>query len=155
MNTLVSGKEMLPGPPAADEFTVGYQRPPRSGDFKPGQSGNPNGRPKGTRNTKQIIEEVLDRDTCIPGLIDPETGTPLSKHAAMIVAQTRKAEAGDTGAFNAVLDRLDGKATQAVEVGNIGEREKFERRLRAGETPTQIAADEKPPVEDAAGEKSQ
>lgn len=29
---------------------VGYGRPPKGGQFKPGQSGNPKGRPKGTRN---------------------------------------------------------------------------------------------------------
>jgi hypothetical protein len=29
---------------------VGYRRPPRNRQFKPGQSGNPTGRPKGTKN---------------------------------------------------------------------------------------------------------
>ena len=32
---------------ANDEDGVGYKRPPKSGQFKPGKSGNPRGRPKG------------------------------------------------------------------------------------------------------------
>ncbi len=34
----------------ADEYEVGYKRPPKHTQFKLGQSGNMKGRPKGTRN---------------------------------------------------------------------------------------------------------
>lgn len=40
---------------------VGYGRPPREHQFKPGQSGNPKGRPKGTRNEATILQDVLNR----------------------------------------------------------------------------------------------
>jgi hypothetical protein len=43
-------------PPAE---AVGYGRPPRSGQFKPGQSGNPRGRPKGKKNEATILNELL------------------------------------------------------------------------------------------------
>jgi hypothetical protein len=36
---------------------VGYCRPPREHQFKPGQSGNPRGRPKGSRNRATIINQ--------------------------------------------------------------------------------------------------
>ena len=38
---------------------VGYGRPPRKHQFKKGQSGNPKGRPKGSRNFKTIVCETL------------------------------------------------------------------------------------------------
>jgi Family of unknown function (DUF5681) len=37
---------------AHEEEEAGYKRPPKSGQFKPGQSGNPRGRPKGSANFK-------------------------------------------------------------------------------------------------------
>ena len=38
---------------------VGYKRPPVHSRFKPGQSGNPSGRRKGSRNLKTLFNQVL------------------------------------------------------------------------------------------------
>lgn len=130
---------------SASQGRVGYKNPPNSGSFQPGQSGNPAGRPAGPKNTKTIVELVLSERAMIPGLLDdkgrPEGVRQVSKHMAMVHAQVEKALKGDTGAFNAVFDRVDGKPTQAVEVGAIGEREAFEEKLRQGKSLQQIAAE--------------
>ena len=36
-------------------YAVGYGKPPKVDQFKPGQSGNPNGRPKGQPTTQQLL----------------------------------------------------------------------------------------------------
>lgn len=41
------------------DYVVGDKRPPKASRFKPGQSGNPKGRPRGSRNIFTIIEAVL------------------------------------------------------------------------------------------------
>jgi hypothetical protein len=43
------------------DYEVGYARPPRSGQFKPGQSGNPTGRPKAAKSVGTMVEEVFFR----------------------------------------------------------------------------------------------
>src|SRR3954470_9282112 len=47
----------LPG--ARAEGGVGYKRPPVHSRFKPGQSGNPSGRAKGSQNLKTLFNKIL------------------------------------------------------------------------------------------------
>ena len=42
------------------EYGVGYRKPPKHRQFKPGQTGNPRGRPKGAKNEATILRELLD-----------------------------------------------------------------------------------------------
>src|SRR6185437_10467290 len=46
---------------AASDADVGYGRPPRVHQFKFGHSGNPKGRPKGSKNESTILREILHR----------------------------------------------------------------------------------------------
>src|SRR5215218_3217801 len=58
-------RERLPrrrrtAPKRADD-EVGYGRPPREHQFKPGKGGNPRGRPKGAKNEVTILRGLLNR----------------------------------------------------------------------------------------------
>lgn len=39
---------------AGDDYEVGYGKPPKTTQFRPGQSGNPKGRPKGSRSMREL-----------------------------------------------------------------------------------------------------
>jgi hypothetical protein len=41
--------------------SVGYRRPPKGTQFKKGKSGNPRGRPKGSRNVGAVLRDVIDQ----------------------------------------------------------------------------------------------
>lgn len=43
-------------------YDVGYARPPAASRFKPGQSGNPKGRPKGAKNKRPALNEERMKD---------------------------------------------------------------------------------------------
>jgi hypothetical protein len=44
---------------------VGYKRPPEHTRFKPGQSGNPSGRPKGSQNLKTLFNKILKEEVSL------------------------------------------------------------------------------------------
>ena len=43
-----------------DDYKVGYGKPPKASRFKPGTSGNPGGRPKGSGSAKpaDVVEQI-------------------------------------------------------------------------------------------------
>lgn len=45
--------------PANPGYDVGYRRPPKSTRFKRGVSGNPKGRPKGSRPVGALLQEII------------------------------------------------------------------------------------------------
>jgi hypothetical protein len=46
-------------------YEIGYKRPPKSGQFKQGRSGNPKGRRKGSRNFLTILEQELGQSIIV------------------------------------------------------------------------------------------
>lgn len=44
-----------------EESEGGYKQPPKSTRFKPGQSGNKRGRPKGSRNLKTDLNKLMTK----------------------------------------------------------------------------------------------
>ena len=46
---------------------VGYRNPPVASRFPKGQSGNPGGRKKDSRNFKTVLDEVMAREVEQPG----------------------------------------------------------------------------------------
>lgn len=48
-----------------DDYEVGYSKPPKSGQFKKGQSGNPKGRPKGSKNIPDLYRDLLEEKVAI------------------------------------------------------------------------------------------
>lgn len=108
--------------------------------FKAGQSGNPAGRPKGVQNTKTRLAKLLAYTSEVR---NPATGLMEEMTVAeqMDLAIIRQARKGDTRAYNAIIDRIEGKPQQNLavkEVTDFGELtdEELEKIVNAGRTAT-------------------
>jgi hypothetical protein len=79
---------------------VGRNRPPKKWQFRPGRSGNPLGRPKGSRNLKtDLADELAER---IPIRENGKTRR-ISKQRAMIKGAVARAIQGDQRALSNLL----------------------------------------------------
>ncbi|GMO63369.1 MULTISPECIES: DUF5681 domain-containing protein [Bradyrhizobium] len=78
-----------------DDQGAGYHRPPISGRFKKGQSGNPKGRPKGSRNLRTDLSSMMKRRVQIR-----EDGEPrlVSRQELVLLRLFERAAKGDTKA---------------------------------------------------------
>ena len=87
--------------------------------FQPGESGNPAGKPKGVPNTKTRLQRLL---LLTQDMTNPVTGEKEGFTVAeqMDLAQIIAARKGDTRAYNAIIDRLEGRASQSVDMTTNG-----------------------------------
>ena len=98
---------------------VGYCNPPGTTRFKKGQSGNPNGRPKGTLNMATVLERTLREKVVIN-----ENGRrkTITKLEAAIKQLTNKAASGELKALQlmaALVRSAEERGMQAA-VSNAG-----------------------------------
>jgi hypothetical protein len=87
---------------------IGYCSPPVHSQFKPGQSGNPSGRAKGSQNLKTLFNKVLDEEI---SLRDGADVRRISKAEAVVRSVVVGALKGDPRNV-AILFRLAEQAGQ-------------------------------------------
>ena len=79
--------------------------PPAHGKWKPGQSGNPKGRPP-TKLYKEALNAALRKLS--------ESGDPAETAEQIAAAHIVRAKSGDIAAIKEFADRMDGKVPQAI-----------------------------------------
>ena len=82
--------------------------------FEKGKSGNPDGRPKGSRNRSTIARKWLETMETVKNPITGENET-LSQEDLMTLAMVKKARKGNEGAYKALMDSGFGAPKQVVE----------------------------------------
>lgn len=90
------------------ERDEGYGKPPKRWQFKPGQSGNPKGRPKGSKNLATIFKEESMK---LVAVREGGKSRKVAKRELVVAQITNKAAGGDLRAaityFNLYL-KLNG-----------------------------------------------
>ena len=108
---------------SAPPAKVGYKRPPVHSRFKPGQSGNPGGRPKGSQNFKTLLDRILKEEV---SLQDGSQSRKITKAEAIMRRLIVGALKGDTRDLHALFrlaeqtgqfeDKTDLKTTERLVV---------------------------------------
>lgn len=97
---MVSGK---PKKTPTGDYATGYARPPKATQFKPGQSGNPSGRPRGRPTLDQIILEEAAR---IVKMTAGDKVAHVDRDRALIRKLFERAFAGDMKAMQLLITLL-------------------------------------------------
>src|SRR5437016_4560202 len=84
------------------DYAVGYGRPPAEIQFQKGHSGNPGGRPRGTKKLVTLLGEVLSQRS---GLPNPD-GSWMTKAEAIFFSLVNQAAAPDLRAKKLLFDVL-------------------------------------------------
>lgn len=80
--------------------------------FQPGESGNPAGRPPGSRNLSTILKEMLEQEVLIDGEKIPFKDSIVKK-------LIKKANNGNLRAIQEIFDRMEGKAKQEMKIEGL------------------------------------
>jgi predicted phage terminase large subunit-like protein len=117
-----------------DGYEVGYGKPPKNTRFKSGQSGNPKGRPRGQRNLRTVVKEVLKEKITIR---EGERTRTVSRLDAIVRMTINNALKGDPKALTGFIQliRPTGLMDEEPEVSGgdtAGATDDAIRRSRAG-----------------------
>jgi hypothetical protein len=89
--------------PKDASYDVGYCKPPLPSRFKPGESGNPRGRPPRLRNSKTAVREALQEKVAI---LEGDRQRKLPKMDAIIRVALNKALKGDAKGLMAIVQLI-------------------------------------------------
>ena len=83
-------------------------------NWEKGESGNPNGRPKGSKNRSTIARQWLEVNQNLKNPLTGENET-MSQEDLMTLALIKKARDGDVNAYKALMDSGYGAPIQQIE----------------------------------------
>jgi Family of unknown function (DUF5681) len=92
-----------PPKPNGDHISSVGCRPPVRGRFKPGQSGNPKGRPKGQRNVRTVLNDALNQRIKIR---EGDRSRSVTKLDAVIMTMVNAALKGDAKAQASLITMM-------------------------------------------------
>jgi hypothetical protein len=85
-------------------YTVGYGRPPKATQFQSGRSGNPKGRPKGSRSVLAKLREVYTDKVSIN---DGQKRRRVSRIEALLLKQWQRGVQGNERATQAAIKNAE------------------------------------------------
>ena len=83
-----------------DEYSIGYGKPPRHTQFRRGKSGNPKGRPRGSKSLSAIFSKIINEKVQVKG---PGGMKWITKFEAGLTQLANMSATGDKRAIREVV----------------------------------------------------
>jgi hypothetical protein len=83
------------------DYEVGYGKPPQNTQFKKGQSGNPRGRPSGSKNLATLVSVALNEPVIV---VENGGRRKITKREAIIKQLVNRSTKADWRAIKILLD---------------------------------------------------
>jgi hypothetical protein len=114
------------------DYEVGYGKPPRHTRFQKGRSGNPRGRPRGSKNLAGLLVAALNKPVVVVENGKRRTMTKRDLVLAQLVNQSAKADLRATKILIGILQDVERRAAPVAETSafsTAADREIVERLI--------------------------
>lgn len=137
------------------DYEVGYQKPPKATQFAKGQSGNPNGRPKGIQNWATVLNQALEQKVTVAV---NGVSKQVTKMEAATTQLVNKAASGDVYSIRLLLQLVPSMEVIINKAGVSSFSHEQDRKVldvvlkRIGQSHTEVIGESK--TNDAEGSES-
>jgi hypothetical protein len=137
------------------DYEVGYKRPPKETRFKKGNSANPRGRPRGSKNLATLLDEALNTPV---ETVEDGTRRRRTKRDVVIEQLVDRSASADLRATKLLLDMLHklerGPASADAETASPNSDKDIYEQLRAKLARLALAQAAEPRIADRSAEEA-
>jgi hypothetical protein len=106
----------------AGDYAVGYGKPPRHAGFQKGRSGNPKGRPRGSKNLATLVSQALDEKVMVT---EDGRRRRITKRELVVTQLVDKSAAADLRAIKQLTDIVQSAERRSERPGAPSQRAKL------------------------------
>jgi Family of unknown function (DUF5681) len=111
------------------DYEIGYGKPPRHSRFRKGRSGNPKGRPRGSKNLTPLLAEILDETVAVKEGGRRRTITKREAILKQLVNRSAGADLAATRILLGILQALEARTDPGPDGAQPGDRSTAEADL--------------------------
>jgi uncharacterized protein DUF5681 len=111
------------------DYAVGYGKPPAATRFQKGQSGNPTGRCRGSKDLSTILDEELEQRVVIRENGKQKT---ITKRRASMKQIASKAALGDHRALQLLINHLHDRESRAATAEDSAQLSEIDKEIVSG-----------------------
>jgi hypothetical protein len=104
---------------APPDYVVGYRRPPKATQFTAGKSGNPKGRPKGSRSVGAVLQDIIRQKIAVTESGKTRRIPALEVMLRRLVNDAMRSDARAMKLLLSLVDRYGDSPEAALHVGDV------------------------------------